>query len=28
MVERKEPAGAFWGCQNYPGCKVKLFRNV
>lgn len=28
MVERKGPAGAFWGCQNYPGCKVKLSRNV
>ncbi|MDK3025997.1 hypothetical protein QO239_25685 [Cupriavidus taiwanensis] len=28
MVERKGPAGAFWGCLNYPGCRVKLSRNV
>lgn len=28
MVERKGSAGAFWGCQNYPGCKVRLSRNV
>nr|WP_255360127.1 restriction endonuclease [Cupriavidus sp. amp6] len=28
MVERKGPTGAFWGCQNYPGCKVRLSRNT
>ncbi|WP_367395349.1 topoisomerase DNA-binding C4 zinc finger domain-containing protein [Cupriavidus sp. Agwp_2] len=28
MVERKGPAGPFWGCQNYPRCKVRLARNV
>ncbi len=28
MVERKGPAGPFWGCQNFPGCKVRLTRNV
>ncbi|MGX6569751.1 restriction endonuclease [Cupriavidus necator] len=28
MVERQGSAGAFWGCQNYPGCKVRLSRNV
>lgn len=28
MVERKGPAGAFWGCLNYPSCRGKLSRNV
>jgi restriction system protein len=26
MVERDSKGGPFWGCRNYPGCKVTLAR--
>lgn len=26
MVERESKGGPFWGCKNYPACKVKLAR--
>ncbi len=26
MVERQSKGGSFWGCRNYPSCRVKLAR--
>ncbi|EHP42851.1 restriction endonuclease [Cupriavidus basilensis OR16] len=26
MVERQGKVGSFWGCRNYPSCRVKLAR--